>query len=107
MQDADVYRSKGSKKMCGMAMEHRYQRTAALSDDEEDESESQAAFSREACAGDSDSTWDALRLAGAAGAASGGGGNVCSAPARSSKFTYANKQQKDMRRKAKEWFSST
>ncbi len=82
--------------MTGKAMAHKYQRTAALSDDEgEDEpvTEQMCMYG---------SSREAAGSAGLAGMLEG-----ASCPAQgSARFSYANKQQKGMRLKAKQWFSS-
>ncbi len=78
-------------------MAHMYQRTAALSDDEDDDEHFE----------DPSSVMVARSSAPAACAPPPGSSySDRSMAARSGKFSYANKQQKDMRRKAKEWFSS-
>uniref|UniRef100_A0A7S0WEN2 VWFA domain-containing protein n=1 Tax=Hemiselmis tepida TaxID=464990 RepID=A0A7S0WEN2_9CRYP len=79
MAEPATYCSHGTKVMSGKAMAHMQQRSAALEEDgfdDEDEGEGQGA---------------------AAGAAQG---------PRKSKFSYANKTQRVMRKSAKTWFST-
>ena len=70
--------------MCGRAMAHMYQRNTALAEE--------------------DSVQGGLQNF----AASPGLGFAAAAasPAPMSRFSYANRQQVDMRRKAREWFSA-
>jgi hypothetical protein len=95
-QDEDLYHRKGSKVMTGKAMAHKFQRTAALSDDEGDDDD-----------GIRGSTKHVMMFCAAGGFARPDAPTAASCPVPSSaKFSYASKQQKEMRLKAKEWFSS-